>query len=63
MLDELRKKIEYHKFISGKHTMKITVSIGAAAYEPKMTVEKLVHKADDRLYEAKQSGRNRVIYK
>lgn len=63
MLEELRKKIENHKFVSGKHTMKVTVSIGAAAYEIKMTAEKLVHAADDRLYEAKQSGRNRVIYK
>jgi diguanylate cyclase (GGDEF)-like protein/PAS domain S-box-containing protein len=37
-----------------------TVSIGAAVVEPGDTVESLLKRADTRMYESKQAGRNRV---
>ena len=39
----------------------ITVSIGAAEYSPGETLESLVGRADVALYNAKQTGRNKVI--
>ena len=38
----------------------ITVSIGVAQHQPKMSFEELVKVADDTLYRAKSNGRNRV---
>lgn len=44
-----------------RKTLKITVSIGAAdSTDDKETVEDVVKAADKALYQAKQSGRNRV---
>ncbi len=62
LLEELRGQVEKHEFVSDGKTVKFTVSIGAAAYEKGMTVENLVNLADDRLYNAKGSGRNKVVY-
>lgn len=38
----------------------ITASIGVSAFRPGDTQEKLLHRADQAMYEAKQTGRNRV---
>jgi polar amino acid transport system substrate-binding protein len=56
--EKLRKKIEAHDF---KLPIKITCSFGVAQYEGDEPLEHLVHRADLALYEAKNSGRNRVI--
>ena len=42
-------------------TIRITCSIGAAEWEPGDTIDSLLRRADIALYEAKRSGRNRVI--
>lgn len=39
----------------------VTTSIGVAAYRHPETPESLLARADERLYEAKSSGRNRVL--
>lgn len=39
----------------------VTVSMGVAKYKPGDTPETLIERADQRLYEAKRTGRNRVI--
>ena len=62
MLENLRKRVEENELIVGDKKIKFTVSIGAAAFEKGMTFETLVNAADDRLYNAKNSGRNKVVY-
>lgn len=42
-------------------TVPITMSVGVAQHEPPETVEQLLERADVRMYEAKESGRNLVI--
>ena len=46
----------------GPHQLNITISIGIARYEGASdSAEALLHRADQALYRAKRSGRNRVV--
>ena len=62
MLDDIRRSIEQKEFYYGNRLIKVTVSIGAAEYSSDMDADKLLQKADERLYTAKETGRNKVIY-
>ena len=56
---KLRTIIESCQKVDG---LKFTISIGVAAFiDSKDNIESLVKKADEALYEAKNSGRNRVV--
>ncbi len=60
--ERVRRAVEDSSLVEGSQTVRITVSIGGAAY-PNQNVESaeaLVELADEALYGAKQSGRNRV---
>lgn len=46
---------------SGKTMGKITVSMGVALYNLQETGEELIKRADDALYKAKETGRDRVV--
>jgi len=61
--ERLRRKVETHKFnISDKVNLTITISIGVATY-PDTTnkTDYLLEDADTALYEAKRTGRNKVV--
>ncbi|MDR3593273.1 diguanylate cyclase [Clostridium sp.] len=61
--ERLRKKVETHEFnISDKVNLSITISIGVSTY-PDTTneINDLLEYADKALYEAKRTGRNKVV--
>lgn len=61
--ERLRKCIEDNTVADGAKVVRVTVSIGGAAY-PKQIVDnedQLIELADGALYRAKDSGRNRVV--
>lgn len=64
--ERLRQEVAAHKVIlnGGRDELQVTVSIGIASTEagPKDdTAQKLIKRADEALYEAKESGRNQVV--
>jgi two-component system cell cycle response regulator len=60
--EELRNLVAEQTFAAEGHEIRVTVSIGAAQSLPVMTLEQFYKAADEMLYKAKNSGRNRVCY-
>jgi diguanylate cyclase (GGDEF)-like protein len=62
MADRIRRQVEQHAFKFEREAYHVTVSIGVAvtAGEPPLTAYDLIGLADDKLYQAKRDGRNRV---
>ena len=61
--ERIRHEIETLPFASGgPEQLGVTVSIGVASMSPGSdSLEALMKRADDALYEAKKTGRNRVV--
>lgn len=58
LAERLRKVVEEHDFgIAGR----VTASFGLSLNRPGDTGESVVSRSDERLYLAKQAGRNRVV--
>lgn len=57
LAESIRHKIHKHEFSHGIH---MTVSFGVTCYYPLDTLEKLILRADDALYAAKDAGRDNV---
>lgn len=59
--ERLRAVIEATPCATAQGAIPMTVSIGVAYHEPAGTLEQTLQRADERLYIAKQTGRNRVV--
>ncbi|EFL90182.1 PleD family two-component system response regulator [Ahrensia sp. R2A130] len=62
--DRMRREVSAHPFIvdNGRQQISITVSAGVAGIAgPNETVETMLKRADERLYDAKRRGRNQVV--
>lgn len=60
LAEKLRKRVEDFSFSPG---CAVTISCGVAEYTPGDTVDSLLKRADSGLYEAKENGRNRVVFR
>lgn len=73
--ERIRSQVEEHKLIINEQTLRTTVSIGLASLsqlkhqsdenkiDPLQLDKMLLKKADEALYQAKQTGRNQVVIK
>ncbi len=59
--ERIRGKIEATPVYFAHTEIRITMSFGCAQASPELTVEQNIETADERLYRAKETGRNRVI--
>jgi two-component system, cell cycle response regulator len=61
--ERFRQATESHPFMSDECPYTVTVSLGVASVQPgvPLTPLELIRCADERLYEAKRGGRNRVV--
>ena len=61
LAETLRQKVSEHLFVFQADSIRVTISIGAALLqEPDRGATDLIKRADEKLYAAKNSGRNRV---
>jgi len=58
LAEKLRHEVEKHKKI-----LPITMSFGVVEYNDSVCVENMLKRVDEALYEAKTSGRNKVVVK
>jgi diguanylate cyclase (GGDEF)-like protein len=58
--ERIRRETEELRFPQTARDLRVSVSAGVAEYAPGESVSSLVERADQALYRAKQSGRNRV---
>jgi diguanylate cyclase (GGDEF)-like protein len=59
--ERLREAVSRAQFETGKDTIAMTVSIGVAAAPPAhLTLDEMVHLADEAMYAAKAAGRNKT---
>jgi diguanylate cyclase (GGDEF)-like protein len=56
--EKLRFSVANHEFPKAGH---LTISIGVTRFKPDDSYDSLLKRTDDALYQAKQSGRNRVV--
>jgi len=63
MSERIRESIESSKFRVGNFDINVTISLGAASLNDGCrTLTEIIGNADKALYEAKQTGRNKVVY-
>lgn len=61
LLERLRQEVSGLILQQGSESFRLQVSVGLAAWQPGDTLDSLFKRADQALYAAKSSGRNRVI--
>lgn len=62
ILNQIRKEISQIPFNANGDIFHITVSIGVSAIQPGRSLQTAIREADDRLYEAKEKGRNCLVF-
>jgi diguanylate cyclase (GGDEF)-like protein len=59
--ERIRKAVEQLELPAASGPVRFTVSIGVSIYKKDLTLERIVERADEALYKAKQAGRNRIV--
>ncbi|MDB2704972.1 diguanylate cyclase [Pseudomonadota bacterium] len=59
--EKIRQNVENDTFVDGEVSIAITVSIGVAEVKNEKLMRQLTQRVDGALYEAKESGRNKIV--
>lgn len=63
LAEDIRSRVEGYPFVFQGERIPVTISVGCAFLQPPdRNASDLIRRADDKLYEAKRSGRNRVCH-
>ncbi|HVU05658.1 MAG TPA: GGDEF domain-containing protein [Polyangiaceae bacterium] len=62
LAENIREKVAEHSFVFQGEKIPVTISIGCALVRENDTATELIQRADEKLYEAKRGGRNRVCW-
>lgn len=62
ILESVRQDIESHLFHYQDKNVSVTATVGTAYYEEGQPLDRWIQNADNKLYQGKQTGKNRVIY-
>ena len=58
--ERIKKGVEEHRYLYNNEILRVTISFGVTSLKDEKTRDEFIKKADDALYEAKRTGRNRV---
>lgn len=61
LLDVFRKTIENYTFSNDGTDVKLTITIGLAAFKPGVSMTEWINEADKKLYAGKYGGKNQVV--
>ena len=61
MMENLRTNVSREKFEFESNDIKVSITIGLAGYDKARSIDKWIQEADDRLYEGKSNGKNKVV--
>lgn len=61
LAEKIRAKIAESAFVFKGFTFSITMSFGVSVYTPGLAKDDIIKNADEKLYTAKKTGRNRVV--
>ena len=59
--ERIRAQVAHHRFKINGRAFTVTISLGVSSYHKGDTLNSLIKRADACLYQAKESGRNRVV--
>ncbi|MGD9579969.1 MAG: GGDEF domain-containing protein [Vampirovibrionia bacterium] len=62
LLERIRELVANYAFVKDDSPLMVTISVGIAQYQPDYNLEAFIEQADACLYQAKNTGRNRVVY-
>ena len=61
-LTKLKYSIEKKEFVYKEYNFKVTMTFGLEEYDSTVGIDETIKNADNKLYQGKESGRNRIVY-
>ena len=61
LAEKIREMVAETRFEFESNVIPVTISMGVTDLQKNDTVDSFIHRADGKLYEGKQGGRNRVV--